>query len=364
MKHITIVTRSMFGGGAERVIAELAKYISKKNIKCTIITIDDEEVFYDIPSQVEIYAIGIKSKNKIIDKILKYKEVRRYTKVLKSDIVLSLPEDIGIYVIPAMLGTGIPVVVSERNNPWVMPWKKESRIMRKIFYPFAQGFIFQTEYAKNFFPKNIRKKGIILPNPLDLNRIPEPWDGKCCKQVIGAGRLDSQKNFPLLIRAFSKFNKIHPEYTLIIYGEGQLKEELEELADSCIPKNNYRFPGKTPNLLEKMREGAMFVLTSDYEGMPNVLIEAMSLGMPVISTDCPSGGPAEMIEDGKNGLLVTVGDIDELNEAMCKIANSKTFSIKIGEEAKKIKEILDSNIVADQWIKYLQEIYDKNKLNK
>lgn len=174
MKHLAIVTRNMKAGGAERVIAQLVKHFSKEQIKCTIVTLDDEEIFYDLPSEVGIYAIGKKSPKGYIDKLLKYQEVRRYLKQVMPDIVLALPEEIGIFVIPAMLGTNIPVVVSERNNPWVMPWKKESRIARKLFYPFAMGFVFQTERAAKFFPQSIRKKGIILPNPLDPDRIPQP----------------------------------------------------------------------------------------------------------------------------------------------------------------------------------------------
>lgn len=266
MNHLAIVTRSLQAGGAERVIAQLVQYLVKKNTKCTIIMLN-EEIFYSIPSQVDIYTIGKKSKNKYIDKLIRYKKIRNYIKRLKPDVVLALPEDVGIFVIPALLGTRLPVVVSERNNPWVMPWKKETRLMRKLFYPFAAGIIFQTEQAASFFPRSIRKKGVVLPNPLDLKRIPKPWEGVRRKEVIGAGRLDKQKNFSLLIRAFARFHVQHPDYTLTIYGEGPLREELEKLAGSLLPKDSYRFPGVTTELLERMRGAAMFVLSSDYEGL-------------------------------------------------------------------------------------------------
>ncbi|MFE5426926.1 glycosyltransferase family 4 protein [Peribacillus simplex] len=351
---IAFVTRSMWAGGAERVISELVKYMSIKGIECSIITIDNEPILYEIPKGVEIQAIGELSKNKHLDKFQRYRNLRSIVNKLRPDIVLTLPEDIGIYVLPALIGTKIPVVVSERNNPWIMPWKKETRLLRKLFYPLATGFIFQTEEAASYFPHFIRKKGKVLPNPLDLNRIPLHWKGLRRKEVIGAGRLDKQKNFPLLIRSFAQFHKKHSDYVLTIYGEGILREELNALAASLLPKGSYSFPGRTSGLLECINGGAMFVLSSDYEGMPNVVIEAMSMGMPVISTDCPSGGSSELIKNGENGILVPVGDIDSLTQAMFEIAESEDLANKLGRNAQDIKKRLDSGIVAEKWRKYLE----------
>lgn len=355
MRKLIFVTRNMKAGGAERVISQLANNYSRVGIQCTIVTLDNEEVFYQLNSAVTVYAIGRRSSNAYVDKFLKYKELRRYVNLNKPDIVLALPEEIGIFVIPALLGTKIPVVVSERNNPWVMPWKKETRLMRKLFYPFASGLIFQTEQAASFFPEKIRKKGIVLPNPLDLERIPKPWEGTRRKEIVGAGRLDKQKNFTLLIKSFAKFYKNHPDYVLTIYGEGKLREELESFAASLLPEEVYSFPGRTTELLELIKGAAMFVLSSDYEGMPNVVIEAMAMGMPVISTDCPSGGPAYLIQSGKNGLLVPVGDEDALIEAMCKIADSEELANYLGKNALEIRERLNSDIVVKKWREYLDE---------
>jgi glycosyltransferase involved in cell wall biosynthesis len=361
MNHIAIITRNMRAGGAERVIAQLVKYMTHKKIKCTIITLDDDEMFYDLPSQVKIYTIKKKSKNSHIDKLLKYIEIRRYLIHIKPDIVLALPEDIGAYIIPTLLGTHIPVVVSERNNPWIMPRKKETRFVRKLFYPFATGFVFQTKEAALFFSARIQKKGIVLPNPLDLERIPQPWEGDRRKKIIGAGRLEKQKNFPLLINAFAKFHERHSDYVLMIYGEGELREELGAHAESLLPQGSYYFPGRSKQLLECMRGAAMFVLSSDYEGMPNVVIEAMAMGIPVISTNCPTGGAADLIETGKNGLLVPVNNVDELSKAMCILIDNKELSNQLGKNALKIKEKLDVRIVAEQWVNYLNSLHDKSK---
>ncbi|MGG1486481.1 glycosyltransferase family 4 protein [Peribacillus castrilensis] len=351
---IAFVTRSMWAGGAERVISELVKYMATKDIECSIITIDNEQILYEIPEGVEVHAIGELSKTPHLDKFQRYRKLRSIVKKLRPDLVLALPEDIGIYVIPALIGTKIPVVVSERNNPWVMPWKKETRLLRKLLYPLATGFIFQTEEAKSYFPHFIRKKGKVLPNPLDLNRIPIQWNGVRRKEVIGAGRLDKQKNFPLLIRSFAKFHKNYPDYVLTIYGEGILREELESLAASLLPVGSYSFPGRTSELLERINGGAIFVLSSDFEGMPNVVIETMAMGMPVISTNCPSGGSSELIQNGENGILVPVGDIDSLTIAMAEIAGSDDFANKLGRNAQEIKKRLDSDIVAEKWRNYLE----------
>lgn len=356
MKKLVFVTRNMKAGGAERVISQLSNNYIKAGIQCTIITLDNEEIFYQLDNAIKVYVIGRKSSNVYIDKFLKYKELRRYVHINKPDIVVALPEEIGIFVIPALLGTKIPVVVSERNNPWVMPWKKETRFLRKIFYPFASGLIFQTKQAASFFPSNIRKRGIILPNPLDLKRIPKPWEGTRRKEIVAAGRLVKQKNFHLLIKAFAKFYESHSDYVLKIYGDGPLREELISYADSLLPKDVCYFPGRTTELLEKIKSASMFVLSSDYEGMPNVVIEAMAMGMPVISTDCPSGGSSYLIESGKNGILTPIGHVDALSEAMCKIVESEEFAIKIGKEAEKIKNRLDAEVVAEKWRKYLDEI--------
>jgi glycosyltransferase involved in cell wall biosynthesis len=356
---VCIITRSMLAGGAERVIAQLVKYMTMKNVDCKIITLNDQEVFYDLPKQVGIYAIGEKSDNKYLDKYLKYRELRHIIKKFKPDVVLALPEEIGIYVIPALIGTNIPVVVSERNNPWVMPWKKETRLLRRIFYPLAAGFVFQTDQAASYFSQNIRKKSIVLPNPLDLERIPEQWKGDKRKEIVAAGRFEEQKNFPLLIKAFAKFHESHDDYHLTIYGDGSLREELETLASSLLPKEAYSFPGKTSELLEYINGATMFVLSSDYEGLPNVVIEAMAMGIPVVSTDCPSGGPAELINNEVNGLLVQVGNIEEMAMAMSKVAGDPEFAAKLGFNSTKIKTILNSNNVAEQWRKYLEEFTQK-----
>lgn len=358
IKKLAVVTRSMHGGGAERVIAQLIKYFNSNEIEIVLITIDKEEIFYELPKDIKIYEIGRKSKNKIIDRIYRYKSLRDICIYENVDLVLSMPEDIGIYVIPTLLGTRIPIVVSERNDPWVMPNKKITRIIRKIFYPYVDGLIFQTDMAASFFSEKLQRKGKVLPNPLDISRIPLPYKGQRKKEVVAVGRLAKQKNFKLLIEAFAEFNKINPEYKLIIYGEGPLRTELETYAKESIPESAFDFPGKKKDVLQMINKSAMFILSSDYEGIPNVLIEAMAMGMPVISTNCPSGGPQTIIVNEKNGLLISVNDKAALVEAMNKLVDS-TYSKNLGNNAAELREVLSDNKIYEEWLDYLNAIANK-----
>ena len=353
-EKIVIITRNMVGAGAERVIAQLSNYFTEYGKQCSIITLNDDEVFYKLDPRISILPVGRKSGNKVLDKLLRYRQVRKLVLQQQPDLVLSMPEEIGVYVLLALLGTGIPVYVSERNNPWVMPDVKVTRLLRKLMYPAAKGLIFQTEMARSFFPESIQRKGIVLNNPVDAQRIPEQYQAEREKVIVAAGRLSAQKNMPLLLKAFARFSPDHPEFKLRIFGEGELRESLTALARELNIADKVELPGRSTALLEKMNSAAMFVLSSDYEGMPNVLLEAMCMGMPAVSTDCPSGGPRQLIENGVNGLLVPVGDEKALQEAMEKMADPM-FAKQMADEAYRIRKTLTSRKIFEDWYKYLFE---------
>lgn len=356
MKKIAIVTRSLDSGGAERVIVRLIKYALSKDYDVTLFLMEEEHpIFYNLPKECKLNIIKCKNKSGLKRKIESYVNLRKKIKSLKPDVVLSMPEDIGIYVIPSLIGTKIPVVVSERNNPRVMPYKKTSRIIRKIVYPFAKGLIFQTEEAASFFSVNQQNKGIVLPNPIDLDDLPTPYLGAREKIIVGAGRLEEQKNFHLLIDAFAVFYKKHKDYKLIIYGEGSMRNDIENhIKSKSLPESVIQLPGRSNNLAQELKGKAMFVLSSNYEGMPNVLIEAMAVGTPVISTDCPSGGSSNLITNFKSGILVPIQDTIKMAEAMSKLADDKKGANIMAEQALYVRNSLNSQKVCESWIDYLK----------
>ena len=211
MKKVAFVTRVISSGGAENVLRQIVCACANQGMECTVFTVWKNINTVTLPENVKVVELE-QAGDGLKGKFIQYSQMRKLICEEKCDLVLSMPEDIGIYVIPAMLGTGIPVVVSERNNPWVMPNKKVTRILRRLMYPFVSGLIFQTKQAASFFPASQQKKGIVLPNPLDCSRLPDVYQGEREKTVVSAGRLVAQKNFPLLIDAFARFYKTHPDY--------------------------------------------------------------------------------------------------------------------------------------------------------
>lgn len=353
--RVGIVSSALVAGGAQRVIVQLIKKWVEWNIEVCLILVEKKEHFFDVPKEVSVFEIGRRSNNSFFDKLKRYSEVIYILKKQKVDIILSLPEEIAIYVSLFNIGSGIPIIVSERNNPWVMPNVKITRFLRKISYCFVNGFIFQTKNAASFFSKKIQRKGVILANPLDLTRIPSRYDGERRKIIVSAGRLERQKNFLLLIESFSIFFKKNKDYTLCIYGEGKQREELQNYIKKKGLEGNVLLPGKNTNLLESIKDASVFVLSSDYEGVPNALIEAMATGIPVISTDCEPGGASDLIINEVNGLLVPVRDSNKLAEAISSLLSNPKKAEDMSLKALLVKERFNCDTVAESWLTFLKE---------
>ena len=363
MKNIIFLTYYMGFGGVEKVIATLSNKFSEKGIKCTIITLRNDQCVYTLNSNIDIIPLYDGEGTPTVKEYGKcFIYLRKLVKEIQPDVILSMPEEISCKAIPFLIGLKIPIVVSERNNPWIMPQNKINRLLRRIFYPFVNGIVFQTKEAGQFFSRNIRNKSTVIPNPLDLSRIPEEWEAPRRKEIVSVGRLESQKNYSLLINAFSEFYKKHNEYCLIIYGKGSEKEALEDLAKNKIPESAYYFAGVTNDVLKCINGSFMFVLSSDYEGLPNILIEAMALGLPCISTNCKCG-PRSLIENGLNGLLIPVRNEKAMVQAMCHIAENEEHALSMGKEAMLIKERLNTDKIVERWKIYIECIYNKNKNN-
>ena len=349
---LMIVTHNMAGGGCERVIARLLWYFAARGDECSLVTECAGASFYELLALTR-HALSDSEHMRAKDVPRVYRRLRRLVMQERPDIVLAMPEKVNVWTLLFLLGTGVPVVVSERNDPMRHPESRIKRLLRRLVYPGAAGFVFQTQLAADYFPPRVRARGIVLDNPLDVERMPKANTGARQNTVVGAGRLAPQKNFPLLLEAFADFYHEHPDWRLIIYGEGDGRAALEAQAAGLLPAGAWSLPGQTDRLYEELLTAGMFVLSSDFEGMPNVLIEAMALGAPCVATDCRVGGPAALIQDGENGLLTPVGDEGALAGAMTRIAADAAFAGAVPRRAAEIRARLSAETVCEQWRNYL-----------
>ena len=172
-------------------------------------------------------------------------------------------------------------------------------------------------------------------------------------------RINSNKNQEMVMRAFKDAaGDAFPDYSLVFYGDGPDSIKLQRLASELGIRKRVEFKGNVSNVAEHIEKASIFILASNHEGMPNSLIEAMSLGLSCISTDCPCGGPRDLIEDGVNGLLVPVGDKDAMARAITKVLSDKELAERLGEQATKIQEICSPDVTNSKWKKYFDRIME------
>ena len=349
---IAICIPSLGSGGAERVTSILANQLVACGHEVSVVMLSHLLCVYPLSEKIGTETLdcdGDADLPYIKRFSVRLKKIRAAIKRLSPDVVISFMSETNIDVCFALRGMRIPVIVSERNDPAIDPASKIKQIMRKFAYVKPKGFVFQTPDAQSYFSKRIQKRSAIILNPL-TGSLPAPYEGEREKRIVAVGRLNKQKNFPMLIDAFSGFSVSHPEYVLEIYGEGSLEESIGQyIADKAL-EGKVILKGFCKDVHEKTRSAAMFVMSSDFEGMPNALLEAMAIGLPCISTDCPCGGPRMLIEPYHNGLLVPIKSSEKMQEAMTYMAEHPTEAEAMAMNARKVKDRADVTMITEQWL--------------
>lgn len=344
MKKILFVINQLGGGGAERVLTLLANKFSEYN-DVSILAIHSAKNKYEIAEKINV--IELDGCGERTFQIIK--AIRTVAKQVNPDTIVSFEYHMNMKVLLAVFGmNNVKVVVSERNDPAQKGGKFGYRQLRNLLYKKADCLVCQTPDAKAYFPKDIQKKTVIIPNPIKSD-LPQPWEGKRRKEIVNFCRLNPQKNLKLLIDAFEIFGKNHPEFSLSIYGDGELYDELQQYITKKKLDPLVTLHPAVTDIHDRIKDVAMFVSSSDFEGLSNSMLEAMAMGIPTICTDCPCGGARMIIKDGQNGLLVPVGDKSKLVNAMSKIADDLSLAKKIGEEAQKIRIDLDEEKIIKMW---------------
>lgn len=352
MKKIVFVIETLYGGGAERVTAALANEFFKDDVnEVHIVTYSrDERREYPIDSRIVIHEVGRVMDGNKIQRI--YKRIARIRSIIKEIdpyCVISLGSPIIVNpLVVSMIGLKYPLILSERNDPRRFPVSKFQRLSRIFCYSYCNGIVFQTNEAKEYFPKFIQKKGVVICNPIS-NKLPDPHQGDREPCVVNFCRLTEQKNLDLLIDAFSDISKEFYEYSLHIYGDGEEKERLQNKIEAINLSSKIVLHGYTSNVHEKIKSAALYVSSSNYEGISNSMLEAIALGIPSICTDCPAGGARETITHGVNGLLVPVNNREKLVQAMRTVLLDASLAKSLSDEGLKLREEISINKIASKW---------------
>ena len=356
---IAIVITGLSFGGAERVTSYLANFFSEKGKEVYLISLTKGEHAYPVSPDVTIIELDESSS---LNSVHRYAAlicgVRKQIKSIKPDVVLGMMSFSGIIAALGCLGSKIPVILSERNDPNTSTAfsEREKKFIRFVYRHYIKNAVFQTEEARSYYFKDKESMGVIIPNPLYLDEMPEPdRKGSASRQIVSVGRLNNQKNYALLIESFVKVFSWNSSYSLTIYGEGEERAALEDLIKQHGLSGHVFLPGIEKDIFSKLQLAEMFVMSSNFEGMPNALIEAMAMGLPVISTDY-SGGRGTLINNGKNGLLVPRMDANALAEAMIYFIEHPESSQSMGDEAVKIRKQLDSTIICDSWLRVIEKV--------
>jgi glycosyltransferase involved in cell wall biosynthesis len=350
-------------GGAQRVVGILGNAFAREGHQVIIATQWFAENEYKIDKSIQRISVGLNNedekKGRISKAVIRYLRLRKCIMYNKPDIVISFCSKANFRCAFAMMGIKTPLLVSVRNDPSIdyAPYRIPTWYMERK----AEGCVFQTPDAMKFFGKKLQHKSRIILNPISEQYISPNISATVDRQkeIVTVGRITSQKNHMLLFEAFNEIQLKYPEYVLKIYGDIQDNDVYEKLKQYMYDnrlETKIVFMGSKLNPGDYIKDAAMFVLSSDYEGMPNALIEAMVLGIPVISTDCPCGGPRMLIDDGKNGVLVPVGNEKGLAEAMEYIITHKKESNSMGTKAKKIVELVKPDKICSQWMEYILEL--------
>lgn len=333
--NISFFIGGLSGGGAERITCELANYFAGKGHNVSIVAMGEaaEQTPLD-RSIAQVVLLGKKEKKFFIyNNLLRYRRLAGYVKE-NSDhtYIVMLPVTTILLLMQRRRISG-PIIVSERSAP--NRYSFAVKLLLRHYLKNADAFVAQLpdvlEYYRGYLRDCIER---VFPNPVKVRDIEVCSSENRKKSIIAAGRLVDVKNYDLLIDAFSKISNDFGEYNLEIYGQGELRDHLQNKISSLGLDDRIILAGHTNDVRDEMRTASIFVLCSRFEGMPNSLMEAMAEGTPVIATDCPAGGPRFLIENDKTGILIPVNDADALAKEMAYLLNNPDTAQKMGENAK------------------------------
>ena len=377
---ITFLLASLGSGGAERVVSLLANRMVERGHQVEIVCLKFNVVYYQTDTRVKVTLAMKQTKNRLTE----LSWLRKYIKKQNPDVVIPFTEGVYCFTILSLIGTGIPIIASERLDPAAM--SKTRKILKRLLLPFADWLVVQTQSIKEYFPKSIQKKTSIIFNPVNDEVFHQIENGELIiengerhespnglqvhglsaassvqssklNRIISVGRLYPQKNQTMMIRAFAKVADEFPDWQLVIFGEGPMRQSLQLIIDNLQLTDRVLLPGRTENVIEELRKSKIFCMSSDYEGMSNAMIEAICVGLPIISTKV--SGTEELINDGKNGFLVDIGDEEGFAKSIWQLISSPKIQNIMSSSNSQMAMLFSIDKIVSEWLCLIDTINGK-----
>lgn len=367
--RILFATTRLTYAGAPKMMAWIANQMAAKGHEVHLVTFYSEEQARLLHENVKMISLRVtQSRSRLVRNTTgMLKTLGRLHKLvlkLKPDVVVTFLDSVGYVYLPiGRLFTKTKIVASERVDPYAHHGKTAA--VRFALMNFAHGTVFQTDGARNFFEnrKRVFRNSTVIPNPVVTGdkilamqkSIPAYKDRD--KTIVTVGRLSlRQKRQDVLLDAFKLFLDKNPGYTLVMYGDGPDRAKIQAMIEARGLTGKAVLAGRTDRVEEMIFHAAAFVLTSDYEGIPNALIEAMSIGVPSVSTDCSPGGAALLIRDGENGYLVPCGDAKAIAEKLSLVVNEAHIAERFSKNSPSITSEFAEAVIAEKWETYFQKV--------
>lgn len=343
---------SMGRGGAERVISILSNEYAENGWDVDIVMMLRDEVGYKLHPNIRTISFAGQSASYIKNVPHWLFNIRKYLGKVKPDRVVSFAGRINALVLTASIGMKVPIIVSERNDP-----KHDGRgkamlwYCNKIYHRAAK-IVFQNKYEQSCFEKSLESRSVVVPNPIQVSAMNCPNNEEFV--IATAGRLSAQKNTAMLVDAMELVHKVHPEVKCKIFGDGELRQMLQDRIDKKGLSNVVILEGNRKDIHEQLSKCSLFVMTSEFEGLSNALIEAMMMGLPCITTDYP--GADELITDGVNGKIVKRGDANELANIIIKMLNNDIDLNSLAECGINVSDDYRKERVLQLWHREIDEV--------
>lgn len=351
---ILFMSGNLTDGGAQRVISVASSHLADKGHDITLLLYTRNEKEYPLSDKVKVISLASSPEEyKKISEIKRILLTRKMIKKVSPELAIGFLEGgYGLFI--SSIGMKFKKIASIRNLPsFVFEQKGIRSVINRMWFNSADAIVAQTKSQQELMPEKMKHKCSVISNPISdaaLKRLKSPDEYSVCKNIVMAGRLAVQKNYPFVINAMKMVVQKYPSAVLSIYGKGPLEETLRGMIEENHLSDNIMLKGWTNNTLDEYSKSDMYVMSSSFEGMPNALMEAMATGLPCVSTDCETG-PSDIINDGENGFLVPVDDVDALSEKIIRVIEMSPEERQImGMNAHNtIKEKFLSSKILRQW---------------